>query len=333
MKRPLFSLVVPIYQNELDLSHSLPEFLLIEKQLGSGEVEIILVEDGSSDSSYEISKEFLRSNTCRMKLIKLSRNFGQIPAIQAGLRYASGKCVGIISADLQDPPELFLDMIEEWRRGYKLVMAERIARAETKGKRLMSQLFWHMVSLFALKGYPKNGFDFCLVDRELVDIANTFTERNTHIFPLLFSLGFKQTTIPYKRGKRRGGQSQWTLLKKMKLGLDTFIAFSYTPIRIISMIGTLIAGISFTYGTYVFASYLLFGNPYSGWSSLAVLSSGLSGLTLLTLGIIGEYLWRILDAVRARPHYIVESVTMTPSARIESISPPATQELSLNEFN
>lgn len=298
-----FSIVIPVYQNELNLPTTVPALLALDDELSGATLELVFVDDGSNDRSLECLCEWQTRHPERIQIVKLTRNFGQIAAIQAGLREARGEQVGIISADLQDPPVLLLEMRTACRAGNKLVVAERDSRDDGG---MISSFFWYLVSRFALPGYPRGGFDCCVLDRQIVDELNGFHEKNTHIFPLIFSLGYRCKTIPYKRTRRTHGKTQWTLSKKLKLFLDTFIGFSYLPIRGISFLGLLISLSSLTYGAAIAISYFVFGNQYAGWTTLAVLSSVLGGFILVTLGIVGEYLWRILDAVRPRPPYSID---------------------------
>ncbi|MCB0417804.1 MAG: glycosyltransferase family 2 protein [Bdellovibrionaceae bacterium] len=298
-----FSIVVPVYQNEQNLPTTIPTLLALSDKLEGASLELIFVDDGSTDRSLDILREWCDKHPESIRVVKLTRNFGQIAAIQAGLRETRGDHVGIISADLQDPPELLLEMWDTCAKGHKLVIAERNSRDDGG---MVSSFFWYLVSKFALPGYPRGGFDCCVLDRQIVSELNRFHEKNTHIFPLIFSLGYRCTSIPYRRRRRTEGRTQWTLGKKLKLFLDTFIGFSYLPIRSISLLGALVSFSSLMYGAFIAISYFAFGNQYTGWTTLAVLSSVLGGLILVTLGIVGEYLWRILDAVRPRPPYSVD---------------------------
>lgn len=306
------SIIVPVYQNELNLDSTFQRLLDLKAVLeGQLSFQIIFVNDGSTDRSGEKLALFQKQNSSFVRVIELSRNFGQIAAIQAGFQFSVTDLTGVISADLQDPPELFLEMIECYRQGYRLIIAERHEREERLIQRFISGLFWRLVSAVALPGYPTGGFDFCLVDKKIVGVLNSFSEKNTHVFPLIFSFGFRYKIINYRRQQRQLGRSQWTLKKKIKLFLDTFIAFSFVPIRMISYIGFLVSSLSFLFATYVVGLYFIRGNSYAGWTTLSTLISFFGGLTLLTLGLIGEYLWRILDQVRGRPQFIIESDSKT----------------------
>lgn len=301
-------IIIPVYQNELNLDHTFSRLLELKTRLElKYKLGLIFVNDGSTDKSGEKLRAFQIQNRQFVRVLEFTRNFGQIAAIQAGFKYADSQLIGVVSADLQDPPELFLEMIVLQEQGYKLIIAERNERDDSFFQKFISKLYWSLVSAIALPGYPTGGFDFCLVDRQIADVLNSFTERNTHIFPLIFSFGFPHKIINYKRQRRELGRSQWTFRKKIKLFLDTFIAFSYAPIRLISYIGFIVSSLSFIFAIYVVALYFFKGNQYTGWTTLSTLTSFFGGLILLTLGLIGEYLWRILDQVRGRPLFIIKN--------------------------
>jgi len=305
-KKKTFSIVVPVYQNEKNLESTIPKLLDLQRVLHDYKLELVFVDDGSSDRSFDILYKYYKDYSGTIILIKFAKNFGQTPAIQAGLRNANGDCVGIISADLQEPHDLFIRLIEHWEQGHRLVIAERSNRDENWFHKTIHNLYWKTVRKIALSDFPIGGFDFCLLDRCVVDDVNKLTERNTSIFPLIFSLGYSHFVLKYVRKKRIAGRSQWTLRKKINIFLDTIIGFSYVPIRAISYLGLLFAMGSFIYSIVIIIKRFFLSNPQSGWASLAVLISFLGGCTLFTLGIIGEYIWRILDDIRQRPNYIIE---------------------------
>ncbi|MBG30305.1 MAG: glycosyltransferase [Opitutae bacterium] len=309
MDKKVFSIVVPVFQNERNLESTIPTLLELQKKLPGYELELVFVDDGSKDGSHDILMKYHQLNPEMIRVVKLVKNFGQIIAIQAGLANARGDCVGIISADLQDPPEIFQEMIAAWENGHKLVIAERKDRQENFFRVFVSNLYWKIVRIMAVKDYPTGGFDFCLVDRDVVEIVNQVKEKNSHIFVLIFSLGYSYHSIGYVRQKRIGGKSQWTLSKKIQLSIDTLVNFSYVPLRFISYLGLAISFLSCCYGLTVLIFWIFKGNPVEGWTTITILLSGLSGLILLTLGIIGEYLWRLFDTVKDRPIYIIEKTT------------------------
>lgn len=307
MKKKL-SIVVPIYQNELNLEVTIPSLLSLEKIIGSIDLELIFVDDGSTDRSYKILKDFHLKNKERIKIIKFSKNYGQTPAIQAGLRKATGDCIGIISADLQEPYLMFADMYKLWLEGNRFIIAERTKRKENFIHQFLSNLYWGMIRKIAIKNFPKGGYDFCLMDRQVQQSVNECYEKNTSIFPLIFSMGYEPFFLYYTRELRAAGKSQWTFQKKAKIFIDTVIAFSYFPIRFISYTGISVSIFSMFMAIFYIYNYFYLDNRYPGWTSIIVLIFFFGGLILVTLGLIGEYLWRILDEVRKRPNYIIEEV-------------------------
>lgn len=214
MKQFKFSIVIPVYFNELNLPHTIPRLKELQKLLPNYELEFVFVDDGSGDSSLSVLLEE-RQKDERIKVIKLSRNFGSMSAIQAGLLEATGDCVGIISADLQDPPELFVQMIEKWKNGKKIVLATRSDREESLSQKAFSNGYYFLLEKLALKGYPKGGFDFVLIDRQVVQEITHIKEKNTNVMSLIYWLGYDQELVPYVREQRKLGKSRWTLSKKL----------------------------------------------------------------------------------------------------------------------
>lgn len=299
------SIIIPVYNNELNL-RSLYEKLRKEAlNKNNFEYEIIFVDDGSEDDSYnELLK--LREKDENIKIIKFTRNFGAYTAIFAGLKYANGNCMLIIPADLQTPPKLVLEMYSWWEKDYKIVLAVRDDREESKIQSFFSNTYWKLAKKYALKNTPEKGYDSFLIDRKIADSISNANEKNSPLSAQILWYGYKVKKIYYIRKKRELGKSQWTLSKKIKLFIDTFIAFSYAPIKIISGLGIIVSLAAF-----IFAMIILFNKfynnvPIQGWASLMIVLLSLSGIQLITLAIIGEYLWRNFDESRKRPIYIVE---------------------------
>ncbi|AIQ26303.1 glycosyltransferase family 2 protein [Paenibacillus sp. FSL H7-0737] len=304
-ERIKLSIVVPIYFNELNIPHTIPRLQNLETIIPNCDFEFVFVDDGSKDNSFSLLME-AKEQDSRIKVIKLSRNFGSMSAIQAGLRYTTGDCVGIIAADLQDPPEMFKEMVEHWRTGIKVVLGTRADREESFSQKMFSNTYYFLLEKFALKGYPKGGFDFLLIDRQVVQEVLEIQEKNTSVMSLIYWLGHDQVQIPYVRQERKLGKSRWTLAKKVKLFIDSFVSFSYTPIRFMSFIGFVTAFLSFLYGVFVIISTVFGIIELQGWTTIIALITFLLGIIMIMLGIIGEYLWRILDESRERPSYVVD---------------------------
>jgi len=300
----LISVIIPTFNEEENLPLLYQRLQDVTKD-SEDEFEFIFVDDGSSDNSFNILKALARADS-RIKIIRFSRNFGSHSACRAGLVHSKGDACAFISADLQDAPELISRLIEKWEKGYEVVIGVR--ELEGKSKRLFPRIYYKMVRRFALKNMPEDGTDVFLIDRKVVNVVRGIKEKNTSIFGLLLWSGFNQGFVQYKRQKRRKGKSKWTFGKKVKLFIDTFISFSYFPIRFISFVGILLAFSGFMYAIIVVINRLFLGSPIEGWSSLMVVLLLVSGVQLLMLGILGEYLWRNFDESRNRPIFIIDKM-------------------------
>lgn len=304
--KKLFSVVIPIYGNELNLPITIPYIMDNYKTLfPNHDFELILVNDGSPDNSWEIMKQYQQQYPGIIRLVNFVRNFGQSSAIHCGVTMAQGDAVGVISADLQDPFELFAEMLKAWEAGSDLVCGIRSGRDEHGLGVFFSKMTHHMIHRFVNPQYPQGGFDFFLMDRSVAQRFTRIQEKNGSLQLLVLWASHNASFIPYTRMKRRQGKSGWTTSKKIKYFLDTFVTNSYLPLRVMSVGGILLAALSFLYMITIMVQTLLLGSSVQGWSSLAVLVTFFSGLILLSLGVIGEYLWRIYDAVKGRPMYTV----------------------------
>ncbi|MHC1781617.1 MAG: glycosyltransferase family 2 protein [Anaerolineaceae bacterium] len=305
---PKLSIIVPVYFNQENLPDTIPQLLGLAKMIPACDLELIFVDDGSGDESLKILLEFQKNAPDNIKVIKLTRNFGSMAAIQAGFSMASGDCVGMISADLQDPPELFQEMVTYWEKGIKAVFAVRQDRHDAGLQKFFSNSYYSLIRNFALKNYPTGGFDFFLIDRQIVAELNKIQEKNTNLMSLIYWLGFKPVMIPYTRRARPKGKSRWTFGKKIKLFIDTFVAFSYFPIRLLSGIGFLVAVSSFLYGLFILLYWMFFSIDVKGWVPSMLIMTFTGGLQMTMLGVLGEYLWRTLDEVRRRPPFVIDTV-------------------------
>lgn len=302
----IFSIVIPVYYNEQNLPETIPALLRLRESLPGYALELIFVDDGSGDRSLEVLHSFRDQFPEQIRVVKLTRNFGSMAAILAGMSVAKGACVGMITADLQDPPELFVEMVAHWEKGFKAVLAVREDREESLGQKLYAGIYYRLLDRFALPGYPKGGFDFFLVDRQVADEVVRINEKNTNLMSLIYWMGFECKSIQYVRRERKYGVSRWTLAKKIKLFIDSFVAFSYLPIRFLSAIGILIASGSFVYGAVILAAWLKGGIEVKGYTPIMVLLTLTAGIQMTMLGILGEYLWRALDETRRRPQFIID---------------------------
>ena len=315
----LFSVVVPIYYNELNLPNTIPQLLDLASIRPNYQLELIFVDDGSGDQSLKILIDYQARYPEIIKIVKLTRNFGSMAAIQAGFLVAKGDCVGMISADLQDPPELFQEMLDYWEKGAKAVFAIRQGREEPFLQRQFSTSYYSFIRRFAIPDYPNGGFDFFVIDRQIVDELNRIKEKNTNLMTLIFWLGFKPIMIPYKRRARIKGKSRWTISKKIKLFVDTFVAFSFFPIRILSIIGILVAISSFLYGAFILFYWSFFGIDVKGYVPTMLIITFTSGVQMIMLGVLGEYQWRALDEARQRPNFVIDQIFDSKKTQIHKI--------------
>ena len=298
----LISITIPSYNEEENLPVLYERLKHVAETL-EHTFEFIFVDDGSSDGSFQFLEDIARTDS-RVKVIKFSRNFGSHAACLAGLTQATGDACTFLSADLQDPPEMIETLINEWARGYEVVIG--IREWEKESSRLFPTIYYKAVRRFALKNMPETGTDVFLIDRKVVDTVVSIREKNTSIFGLILWSGFKQTIVQYRKGTRQKGISKWTLGKKIKLFIDTFVSFSYIPLRLISVVGIMLAFMGFLYAFFIVFNRLFFSVPVEGWASLMVVLLVVSGTQLVFLGILGEYLWRNFDETRKRPPFIID---------------------------
>ena len=305
----LISITVPVFNNAPSLPDLLEKFQELAAKNPNDQFEFVFVDDGSVDNSFSILESLLRKEP-RIQIVKLSRNFGSNAALLAGLGQTGGDVVAAIAADLQDPPELINDMLADWRQGHKVVLAARQSRDDDFLTSLLANTFYSLFRRFAIKTMPQHGFDFFLIDRQICDLINNIQENNAYLMGLILWLGFSPKVIYYHRQARekRYGQSMWTAAKKIKYFLDSFVAFSYFPVRAASVIGIVLSVAGLIYAGIVIALRLATSIQPEGWASLMIVVLIVSGVQMLMMGILGEYLWRNLDETRRRPRFIIETV-------------------------
>lgn len=302
------SIVVPVYYNE----HSLPELFralqdiesrVLEKSLT---LELIFVDDGSRDGSLrELLK--IKEQRAGTKVVKLTRNFGAIHATKTGLQFVTGDCFAVLAADLQDSPELILEMVERWTKGAKFIICERIKRRDPLRARAFSYLYYKLVRFFVVEDYPASGYDLALMDKALLPYLQQSSKNiNTPLFA--YWLGFRPEIILYERGRRVGGTSRWTFSKRVKFFLDSLLGFSVVPIRFISLVGFLVSLVSFGYGALIVFNALRGKTSVQGFATIVAILAFLLGLVICMLGIIGEYIWRIFDELNKRPEAVIDEI-------------------------
>jgi dolichol-phosphate mannosyltransferase len=303
------SIVIPCYFNEENIPVTSNELIKNESLFEENvEFEYILVDDGSKDNTWNELVKFQSQFPDKVKVVKLASNVGSYNAFLAGLHYATGDCNVLLTADLQDPPELIPKMFQYWSKGIKLVIANREDREESLGQKLFSNFYHSLIKKFAIKDVPSGGFDLVLFDKQLRDHLIQINEKNTNQIYLLAWLGYDYVNIPYTRRKRDIGRSRWTISKKIKLFIDSFVSFSFMPVRLITILGCVFGLIGFAYALFIVIAKLTGNVPIQGWATNMIVLLLVSSFQMISLGVIGEYLWRTLDASRNRPNFIVDKV-------------------------
>ena len=306
-----FSIIVPFYCNEANIPVTLPRlYEALDKLKNKYSIEFIFIDDGSNDNTWQLLNQY-SSKQFEHKLVKLSKNFGSHAAILAGLTISEGYAVGLITSDLQDPPELFNEMLSGWENGYEIVLAVRNSREENFFQRFFSRLYHRLLKNFSNTNMPLGGFDFFVVDRKVAKIISEMNEKNSSITCQIAWAGFNRKTILYSREKRGIGKSGWTLNKKVKLFIDSFASFSIFPIRLIQILGTIFSIIGFVYIIVIIILKINGLIPLHGIATVIAILCLASGLILISLSVIGEYVWRILDETRKRPPFIIEKFIKT----------------------
>ena len=306
---PKLSVVIPCYYNEANIPVTMRALLANEATLPPDlTVEYVLVDDGSRDGTLRELLAFRALHPDRVRVVELAGNVGSYHAVVAGLEQATGDCTVIMAADLQDPPELMAQMYAYWQQGFRLVIGNRQDREESGGQQLLATVFHWLMKKIALANIPDGGFDYVLFDHQIREQIVQMQERNSNLFYQMIWLGYPYVNIPYVRRRRQIGHSRWTFTRKVKLLLDSVLSFSYFPIRAISGLGLLLGAVAMLYGFYLIGLKLLGGNEPEGWTALMVVFLFVSAFQMVALGVIGEYVWRGLDAARNRPLYVVKNV-------------------------
>lgn len=305
----MFSLVIPVYRNEENLPRLLAELEALARRLPVP-LEVVFVVDGSPDDSFRILGEQLQQWPIPSQLLELSRNFGSFPAISAGLGAARGDYIGVIAADLQEPPELIVEFHRLLSSGdADVTLGHRTGRADPAWSRALSQVFWSLYRRFVVKSMPRGGIDVFGCTRRVRDELVKLPEVNTNLVALLLWVGFRRAFVPYERRARLEGRSAWTFGKKLRYAIDSIFNFTDLPVRALLLLGTLGTLLAVTAGLTVFVMWALGRIPVLGYTPLMLVMTFFGGLTALGLGIVGQYLWLSLQNSRRRPNYIVRSTT------------------------
>ena len=307
--RPLLSVVLPAYneQSVLEMTHRRFTDALAGGAMGV-DYELVFVNDGSKDSTPDILDR-LAATDPHVRAVHLTRNFGHQAAVSAGLNVARGDAVAVMDCDLQDPPEVLPAYLEKWREGYQVVYAVRKKRKEWFGKRLAYWGFYRLLAATAEMDIPLDSGDFCVMDRSAVDLLNALPERQRFVRGLRTWVGLKQVGVEYERDARAAGVPQYTLKKLLKLAADGLVSFSSVPLQMVTRLGVVFALLAAVMGVWVVTDTLFdFTDAPRGWASTVCLILLVSGVQMLSLGVIGEYLGRIFQEVKGRPTYLIARV-------------------------
>ena len=301
------SVIIPMYYEEEVVEECYNKMKCVLSKMQNYEYEIICINDGSRDKTLQILEEIAREDKT-VKVISFSRNFGHQPAVTAGLKYVSGDCAVIIDADLQDPPELIPEMVKLWEDGNEVIYGKRKKReGESVFKLLTAKMFYKTLNALSDVDIPKDTGDFRLVDRKVIDVLNSMPEHNKFLRGLWGWVGFRQIPFEYERKERFAGKTKYPLKKMLRLASDGIIGFSTKPLKIVGALGILSIIISMFILIYSIISYIYgLNNLTAGWTSIMVTVTLFSGVQLLSIWIMSEYIGRIYDETKKRPQYIID---------------------------
>ena len=306
-----YSVVIPIYNEQETIEELYTQLRALMERL-DGPAEVVLVDDGSSDDSYPMMVD-ISGRDERFRVVHLSRNFGHQIATTAGLDLAGGRAVIIMDADLQDPPEVVLEMAVKWREGFDIVYGQRQERkGETWFKRATASLFYRVLRGLTDVDIPAEVGDFRLIDRGALEAYKAMRENNRYLRGMFSWVGYKQTGVPYVRAPRFAGTTKYPLRKMLRLAANGIVSFSHVPLRFALILGLAVAGLSFLVGVYALG-VKWFGQAVPGWASTVVPIAFLGGVQLIVLGVMGAYIGRIYDEVKRRPLYIVRNLHGFPA--------------------
>ena len=301
------SVVIPMYFEEEVAEECYKRTENVLKKLKEYDYEIIFVNDGSKDKTLEILENIAKNNV-KVKVLSLSRNFGHQAAVTAGLKYTTGDAIVIMDADMQDPPEVIEKMIKLWEQGNEVIYAKRKARkGETAFKLFTAKMFYKILNGLSDVEIPKDTGDFRLADKKVIEVINSLPEHNKFLRGLFSWVGFKQIPLEYERKERLAGKTKYPLKKMLKLASDGITSFSTKPLKILGILGILSVFISIAILVYALVSYIFGLNQLTaGWTSIMVTVTFLSGMQLLSIWLIAEYIGKIYDESKGRPQYIID---------------------------
>jgi dolichol-phosphate mannosyltransferase len=304
--QPRVSVIFPVYNEIENLDALVTRVHPVLERAALGSFEVVFVDDGSRDGSSELL-DAINERDSRYKVVHFSRNFGHQAALQAGLDASHGRCVVLMDADLQDPPELVTQFLEKWSEGYEVVYAVRKKRKENLLKRMAYAGFYRTMRIIAEIDAPLDAGDFCLMDRRVVDTLVALRERNRFLRGLRSWVGFKQIGVEYERDARNAGEPKYTFRKLVGLALSGYVGFSSFPLRLAAWLGVSSASAGFLLAIWVILSRIFAQHIPQGWASTIAVILFVGGVQMIMLGVIGEYLGRVYDEVRQRPLYVVST--------------------------
>ena len=312
----LVSIVVPVLDEADNISAMMRRFDEILAANRDYRFEFVVVDDGSTDQTLELLRKHAESRS-DLAVVVLSRNFGSHAAISAGLAEAAGDCAIVIGGDLQEPPELVGTLLQEWEIGYDVVWGVREQRVGQRffGRFLSGTFTKLLTRLSDLDNYPAEGPSGVLCSRQVIDVVLRLPERNRNVLGLMAWSGFRQGRVQYRQQERAAGETKWSRPKKLKLAVDSFVQFSFLPVRLMTYSGLAIAALGFIYAIFLIVRRVFAETGVEGWTTVVVLVLIVGGVQLVMLGVLGEYLWRAVDEARGRPLYVVrETVRPLPGA-------------------
>lgn len=311
---PRVSIILPAFNEEGVISWTIDRILRVAEENADqlGPVEVVVISDGSGDETFNEALQHLEGKAMGT-VVQLVKNVGSHTAIRCGLRHARGTLTVVMAADGQDPPETIPGLVQAFHPGTDIVWGKRTSRKrDPLPKRMAASLFYSLFRLLARLDYPPEGLDFVAFTQPVKEALLAHRERNTSLFLLLFNLGFGQTSVEYERGSRVGGTSGWPLRKRGRLAVDMLSSLSAAPIRVVSLGGLTIGGLGLLFGGATLIRGILGQVAVSGWASLMVITSLMTGSLLVAIALLGEYIWRTLDEIRGRPLFF--------EGRVESVS-------------
>ncbi len=304
--KKIISIIVPLYNEEEIVKNTVIQLNKVASDW-SEDFEIIFVNDGSSDQTYQILKGIAKNNK-KIKIINFSRNFGHQMAFTAGIDFAKGDAVIVIDGDLQDPPEIMTKFIKKWKEGYQVVYGKRLQRkGENLFKLISANLFYRFMAILSDISIPKDAGDFRLMDRIVINKLTSMREKHRFIRGMVSWVGFKQISVEYVRNSRIAGKTKFPLNKMLKFALDAIFSFSTTPIKYTFYIGFFSTILSFSGIIFALLSRLITDNWVSGWTTIIIAILFIGGVQLISIGVLGEYIGRTFEEIKRRPLYVIES--------------------------